>query len=61
MTLLRRTYTICWGRFHSNEDVEVAVRERVRVQVPDFYRDGILKFLPRWDRRISVPGDCVEK
>jgi hypothetical protein len=31
------------------------------MQEPDFYRDGILKLEPRWDRFINVLEDCAEK
>jgi hypothetical protein len=48
-------------RFHNNEEVEMAVGERLRMQEPDFYRDGIFKLVPRWDKCISVLGDYVEK
>jgi hypothetical protein len=39
----------------------MAVGEWLRMQEPDFYRDGILKLVPRLDKRISVLGDYVEK
>jgi hypothetical protein len=39
----------------------MAVRERLRMQQPDPYRDGIFKFVPRWDKCINVLGDYVEK
>jgi hypothetical protein len=48
-------------RFHNNEEVEMAVGEWLRMQEPDFYRDGIFKLVPRWDKCISVLGDRVEK
>jgi hypothetical protein len=48
-------------RFHSNEEVEMAVSEWLGMQQPDFYRDGIFKLVPRWDRCIGVVGDYVEK
>jgi hypothetical protein len=40
---------------------ELAVSEWLRMEVPDFYRDGILKLVPRWNKRIDVLGDYVEK
>jgi hypothetical protein len=46
---------------HSNEKVEMSVREWLRMQEFDFYRDGIFKFVPRWDKRINVLEDYVEK
>jgi hypothetical protein len=33
-------------RFHSEEEVEMAVRDWLRMQEPDFYRDGIVKLVP---------------
>jgi hypothetical protein len=48
-------------RFHSNEEVQMAVREWLRVQEPDFYSDGVFKLVPRWDKCISVLGDHVNK
>lgn len=49
--------------FHSNEKLEMAVRELLRIQDPVFYRDRVFKLVPRWDKynRISVLRDCVEK
>jgi hypothetical protein len=46
-------------RFHSFEEVEMAVREWLRMQEPDFYPDGIFKLVPRWDKCISVPKNNV--
>jgi hypothetical protein len=48
-------------RFHSNEEAEMAVRGLLRMQRPDFYRDGIFKLVPRWEKCINVLGDYVEK
>jgi hypothetical protein len=48
-------------RFHNNEEVEMAVGEWFRMQEPDFYRDGIFKLVPRWDKCTNVLGDYVEK
>jgi hypothetical protein len=48
-------------RFYSNEEAEMAVSEWLRMQEPDFYRDGLFKFVPRWDKRSDVLGDYVEK
>jgi hypothetical protein len=48
-------------RFHSNEEAEMAVRGLLRMQEPDFYRDGIFKLVPRWEKCISVLGDYFEK
>jgi hypothetical protein len=48
-------------QFHNNEEVEMAVNEWLCMQEPDFYRDGIFKLVPKWDKCISVLGYCVEK
>jgi hypothetical protein len=47
--------------FHNNEEVEIAVDEWLRMQKPNFYRDGIFKLVPRWDKCINVLGDYIEK
>jgi hypothetical protein len=39
----------------------MAVGEWLGMQQPDLYRDGIFKLVPRWDKRINVLGDYVEK
>jgi hypothetical protein len=41
--------------------VELAVREWLEMQQLNFYRDGIFELVPRWDKRINVLVDCVEK
>jgi hypothetical protein len=41
--------------------MEMAVREWLRVQKPDFHRNGIFKLVARWDKRINVHGDYVVK
>jgi hypothetical protein len=41
--------------------VEMAVRERLKMQEPDLYSDEIFKLVPRWDKSINVLGDYVEK
>jgi hypothetical protein len=43
-------------RFHCNAEVEMAVGEWLGMQQPDFYRDGIFKLVPRWDKCIGVLG-----
>jgi hypothetical protein len=48
-------------RFHNNEEVEMALRDLLRMQEPYFYRDGIFKVVPKWDKFISVLGNYVEK
>jgi hypothetical protein len=37
-------------RFHSNEGVEIAIPEWLRLQNPDFYGGGIFELEPRWDK-----------
>jgi hypothetical protein len=49
------------GTCHNNEEVEVAVRESLRMQEPDISRDGTVKLVPRRDKRITALGDCVDK
>jgi hypothetical protein len=34
-------------RLPSNEQVEMAVRERLRIHIPEFYSDSVLKFVLR--------------
>lgn len=44
------------------EEVEMAIRERSRMQESYFFRDGIFKFMPRWDKCvINVLGDYAGK
>jgi hypothetical protein len=40
---------------------KMAIRECLRMQEPDFYRDGIFKLVPRWDKSIHVLRDYAEK
>jgi hypothetical protein len=44
----------------ANEEEEMAVREQLRIQQPDFYRDVIFKLAPNWDKCTSVLADYVE-
>jgi len=37
------------GVFYNNEEVEMAVLERLQMQEPYLCRDGIFKPVPRWD------------
>jgi hypothetical protein len=48
-------------RFHNNEEVEMAVREWLQMQKPDFCCDGIFKLVPRSEKCMNKPGDYVEK
>jgi hypothetical protein len=36
--------------------MEMTIREWLRIQEPDFYREGIFKFVPRWDKCNNVFG-----
>jgi hypothetical protein len=39
----------------------MAVREWLQMQEHDFYRDGIFKLVPRWDKSINALVDYVKK
>ena len=41
-------------RFHNNEEVEVAVREWLRMQERDLYHDRIFRLVPRYNSCISL-------
>jgi len=44
------------------EEVEMVVRQRSRMQESYFFRDGIFKFVLRWDKcGINVLGCYAEK
>jgi hypothetical protein len=47
--------------FHNNEKVEIDVREWLRMQNPDFHRDGIFTLVPQWHKCVSVLADRPEK
>jgi hypothetical protein len=49
------------GIFHSNEKLQMAVREWWQMQEPDLYRDGYFKLMPTQEKCISVLRDCVKK
>jgi hypothetical protein len=46
---------------HSNEEVEVAVREWLQMQGADFNSDEIFEFALRWDKCVAVLRDRSEK
>lgn len=48
-------------RFTSDDDVMGHVRQWFRDQPTDFFRQGIEKLVPRWDRCAEKLGDYVEK
>jgi hypothetical protein len=39
----------------------MAALEWLRMQEPDFCRDGTLKLVPRWEKCLGILGDYVEK
>jgi hypothetical protein len=49
------------GVFHSNEELQMAVRELWQMQERDLYRDGYLKLMPTQDKCIIVLRDYVRK
>jgi hypothetical protein len=44
---LKQQFGSC--RFYNNEEAEIGIREWLRTQEPDVYRNGIFKFVPGWD------------
>jgi hypothetical protein len=46
---------------HSDEEEEMAVCERSRMQQPDFYRDEVFKLVARRDECAGMPEGYVEK
>jgi hypothetical protein len=46
--------------FHNNGVMEMAVCEWLKMEELDLYCDRIFKFVPRWDKCISVFRDDVE-
>jgi len=45
---------------HNNGEVEVAIREQLRMQWSGFYRNGNLSRFQNWDKCINVLEDYVE-
>jgi hypothetical protein len=41
------------GRYHKRKEVEMALREWVRIKGPDFYCHGTFKLVPR-DKRVNA-------
>jgi hypothetical protein len=69
-TLPHRTSFLLFGplkqhlggrQFHNNEELGMAACEWLRRQEHDFFRDGIFKLVPSWDKCVSVLGGYVEK
>ena len=48
-------------RVHSNEEVEVALREWLQMQGADFKGDESFELALRWDKCVAVLRDCSEK
>jgi len=48
------------GVFHSNTELQMAVRELWQMVEPDLYRDGYLKLMPTQNKCISVLRDFVK-
>jgi hypothetical protein len=48
-------------RFHGNEEMEMAVREGVRMQEPHFYCNGNFKLAPTWNEGFSALGHYADK
>ncbi|GBM98862.1 hypothetical protein AVEN_44868-1 [Araneus ventricosus] len=47
--------------FRSNEEVRQAVKNFLRSLATDFYQDGFLKLISRYDKCINVGGEYVGK
>ncbi|GBN03399.1 hypothetical protein AVEN_228765-1 [Araneus ventricosus] len=47
--------------FRSNEEVQQAVKNLLRSLGTDFYQDGFLKLISRYDKHINVGDEYVEK
>ena len=50
--LLKKQFIGC--QFHSNEEVEMAIHERLQIQESSLCCDNIFKLVPKWDRRWTV-------
>lgn len=48
-------------RFHSSEEVAMAIREWLRKRERDLKNDEIFKLLPKWNNRINVLWDKADK
>ena len=47
--------------FSSDEALEKVVKNWLRNQSPEFYKEGISDLRRRWDKCVKVKGDYVEK
>ncbi|KAJ9598719.1 hypothetical protein L9F63_010605 [Diploptera punctata] len=48
-------------RFETDVEVKSAVRRRLHSNKTDFYEQGILKLVTRWEKCVEKVGDYVEK
>jgi histone-lysine N-methyltransferase SETMAR len=48
-------------RFSSNQEAIAAVERYFADLTKNHYRDGIMALEHRWNKYISLKGDCVEK
>ncbi|GBN69607.1 hypothetical protein AVEN_25772-1 [Araneus ventricosus] len=55
------TSSLSGRHFRSNEEVRQTVRNFLRSLGTDFYQDGFLKLVSRYDKCIDVGGEYVEK
>jgi len=47
--------------FTSNDEVKQAVTLWIKQRTPEFFIDGMRKFVLRWEKCIEKQGDYVEK
>lgn len=48
-------------RFDTDAELHAGVNQWLKSQAADFYRDGIEKLVPRYDKCLNLNGDYVEK
>jgi hypothetical protein len=48
-------------KFDSDDELKESVEKRLTYQATDFCEQGIQNPVPRYDKGVSVGGDCVEK
>jgi hypothetical protein len=48
-------------RLQSNEKVEMAVREWLRIYKPDLYGGGMLQHVSHWEKCSDIFWACVEE
>jgi hypothetical protein len=37
----------------------MVVHKWLQIQDASFYHDGLISFMPKWNKCMNVPGDCV--